>query len=110
MKFKKIFVKNVWFEIIVLSVVNTVLLGILIWGYSLSSRLPAMLVFLLFLFSVIIHSYKHKFESLQFDLSKKGKLMIFMRACLPYILQTLLYTQCALLVAWILFNMSAGGK
>jgi hypothetical protein len=108
MEFKKLLFKNVWTEIVILVSVNVMLFILIITGYNLSDRLPAMLLFWAFLMAVISYSYKRRFESFRFDLSKKGKLMIFMRACMPYILTTLFFAQCALLISWILFNM--GGK
>jgi hypothetical protein len=104
MEFKKL-IKNVWTEIVALILVNTTLFAFIAFVYSLSGRLPALLGFEAFLVGVIIYSYKKRFESFRFDLSKKGKFLIFMRACLPYILTTLLFAQSALLISWILFNM-----
>ncbi len=103
----KINFNNVWVEITALSIIN-VILFIIIMGYRLSNRLPAVILFWLFLVGVIIHSYKHRFESFRFDLSKKGKNVLFIRACMPYVLTTLLFAQSALLIAWILFNV--GGQ
>lgn len=104
MDFKKLF-RNVWAEIIALIVVNLALFIFIAISYNLSGRLPALLLFEGFLVAVIIYSYKKRFESFRFDLSKKGKFLIFMRACLPYILTTLFFAQSALLISWILFNM-----
>jgi len=105
MESKKIFFKNVWGEIFILTTANIGLFAFIAYGYNLSNRLSSLLVFMAFLVAVIFYSYKRRFESFRFDLSKKGKLLIFVRACMPYILTTLFFAQCALLIAWILFNM-----
>lgn len=107
MQLKKILFKNVWVEIAFLFLGNIVLFVLVATGYNISDRLPAMLFFFGFLMAVIFYSYKHRFESFRFDLSKKGKMLIFLRACSPYILTTLFFTQCSLLAAWILFNMAS---
>ena len=105
MEFKKILFKNIWVEILILAIANIALFCFIAVGYNLSNRLPALLLFMVFLVGVIFYMYKRRFESFRFDLSKKGKLIIFVRACMPYILTTLFFTQCALLISWILFNM-----
>ena len=105
MEFKKILFKNIWAEIAILTIANAALLGFLAYGYYLANKLPAFLIFMAFLIVVIFYTYKRRFESFRFDLSKKGKLLIFVRACMPYILTTFFFTQCALLISWILFNM-----
>ena len=105
MEFKKILFKNIWVEIAILTVANIALFGFLAYGYHLANKLSAFLIFMAFLVVVIFYTYKRRFESFRFDLSKKGKLVIFVRACMPYILTTFFFTQCALLISWILFNM-----
>ena len=105
MEFKKLFFKNVWIEIIILAIANIAIFCFIAVGYSLANKLSALLIFMLFLLAVIFYSYKRRFESFRFDLSKKGKFVIFVRACMPYILTTLFFSQCALLISWILFNM-----
>jgi hypothetical protein len=105
MEFKKILFKNIWAELVILALANLILFGFLAYGYHLANKLPAFLIFMAFLIVIIFYAYKRRFENFRFDLSKKGKLIIFVRACMPYILTTLFFTQCALLISWILFNM-----
>ncbi len=110
MEFKKILLKNVWVEIAILALANIAIFAFILVGYNLSNRLPAMLVFWVFLMLIIFASYHKRFESFRFDLSKKGKFIIFVRACMPYMLTTLFFAQCSLLISWILFNMGQTPK
>ena len=102
-KFRKVGVNNFWVETAILAAINVGLLGVIIYVYRMTTRLPYIIGFLFVLTSAIFFSYKNRFESLNFDLSKKGKIVLFLRACLPYILQALFFAQCALVIAWILF-------
>lgn len=104
-RLKQIIFGNVWVEMGILATVNLFLLGVIIHIYSMTSRLQHILGFLTVLTIVIIASYKSKFENLNFDLSKKGKIIIFVRACMPYILQAFFFAQCSLIIAWILINI-----
>jgi len=106
LKSLKVLVKSTWFEIAAFTVIDIVLFAVLIFVYKMSHRLTEMLAFFVFLLVVIINAYKHKFVSLNFNISKKGKIILFLRACSPYILQAILFTECAMLAAWILFNWS----
>jgi hypothetical protein len=105
MEFKKLLFKNIWIELIILGIANIALFCFIAVGYGLSNKLPSLLLFMVFLVGVIFYTYQRRFESFRFDLSKKGKFLIFVRACMPYILTTLFFSQCALLISWILFNM-----
>ena len=99
-------IKNhIWVEIGILSIINVVLLVVIIYVYKFSTRLPALLLFIVFLGIGILHSFSKKFEKSNLFLSKKGKTMMFLKSCLPYVLQTLFFSQCSLLVAWILLNL-----
>lgn len=102
----KILVKSTWFEIAVLGLVDLILFIITASVYSMSGKLLPMLGFFFFLVAVIFQSYKQKYLNLNFNLPPKAQVMLFIRACTPYILQAVLFTECALLVAWILFNGS----
>lgn len=105
LKALKVLIKNTWFEIGILAVIDIILFCVLIWVYTMSGRLLQMLLFFTFLLLVIFQAYKHRFVGLNFNISQKGKTLLFIRACTPYILQSVLFTECALLIAWILFNM-----
>ncbi|MCK4809488.1 MAG: hypothetical protein KAS99_00940 [Candidatus Omnitrophica bacterium] len=102
MKFKKI---NNWVEIGILSFVNLILLIAIIVVYNLTSPLWIFLLYIVFLNCGIFLSHKQKFEKSNLFLSEKGKRLMFMKSYLPYVLQTMFFSQCSLLVAWILLNM-----
>lgn len=101
MKFKL----NVWGELTILSIINIILLCIIIAVYNLTTRLPALILFIVFLGVGVLHSFKKRFEETNFFLSKKGKFMMFVKSCLPYVLRTMFFVQCSLLVGWILLNI-----
>ena len=100
--FKKM---NVWAEIGTLSVINLILLVLILSVYRLTTRWPALILFIAFLGVGILHSYNQKFEKANFFLSPKGKVLMFMKSCLPYMLQTVFFAQCSLLIGWILLNI-----
>ena len=59
MESKKIFFNNVWVEITVLTIINIILFALIIAGYNLSSRLPALLLFQVFLVGVNTSTRKY---------------------------------------------------
>lgn len=113
MNLKKIW-NNVWFELGVLSAVDLAFLITIIYIYGFFSenriRWYALALFIIFLGIGILHTYHKKFEKSNLFLSKKGKLMMFVKTCLPYILQTIFFSECSLIIAWILMNLEASPK
>jgi len=103
------FFKKTWMEIITLIVVDLFLLGVLIAVYGISTQPIALFLLFLFLMLVIIHSYQKKFESLGLGLPQHGKHLLFIKACLPYILQTIFFAECSMLIGWILLNLKKKG-
>lgn len=96
---------GIWLEIVILTIVNIGLLIAIISVYKFSTRLHALLLFILFLGIGIVYSFLRKFEKSNIFLSKKGKTMMFLKSCLPYMLQTMFFSQCSLLIGWILLNL-----
>lgn len=107
MNIKKIW-NNVWFELGILSLVDLSFLVITIYVYKFfqkTIRWHALILFIIFLGVGILHTYHKKFEKSNLFLSKRGKIMMFLKTCLPYILQTIFFSECSLLIAWILLNL-----
>ena len=92
-------------EIAMFGIFNIILLVIIVLVYKLSTRLPALLLFIIFLLGGIFHSYKMRFEESNLFLSEKGRKMMFMKSCIPYVLQTVFFAQLSLLIGWILLHM-----
>lgn len=105
MKFQKM-LKSGWGEIIFLVVINVMLIILNVFAYQMTTGLWAMLLFFLFLLIIIIYSYRKRFDSLGLNLTQKGTNFLFIKTCLPHILQTTFFAQCSLLIGWILNNLS----
>ena len=102
MKIKKM---GIWFEIGILSIINLILLILIITVYKAPSGWIALLLFLILIGGGIFNSFQRKFEDSNFFLTEKGKMLMFVKTCLPYMLQTMFFSQLSFLVAWILLNL-----
>lgn len=104
MKFQKM-LKGGWPEIIAFIILNVLMLLINMLVYGLATSPLTLVLFLLFMGMIIFYSYRKRFEGLGLNLTKKGSSFLFLKTCLPYILQTTLFAQMSLMIGWILMNL-----
>ena len=104
MKFNKM-LKGGWPEIIFMGIINAILMTVNILVYRMITTMSALLLFFIFLSLVIFYAYKKRFEGLGLDLTKKGSNFLFIKTCMPYMLQTAFFAHCSLLIGWILSNL-----